>query len=258
VFAERSRGGAPPGLKNAKAADVGSVHGPSKYHSIHKLHRTDSEGKTQDDDYVSAEEAERRLAALKSLPAVQRLRPAGRSKSKLTLGWARRRPRRSPDREKSRQRARMLGGSSSMPPAVRAAYTECERAALTIIARKVKHYGVCDLAVGRIAAKAGVCVRTVQNAVAEAVRQGHLYREERERKGRKNLTSILRIVSREWLAWIKHGPIGCKVFTATKNVDSQKKRQSRFAEDRTRSPDSSDRRTPRRPPNVVRTSEVAA
>jgi hypothetical protein len=95
------RGGAPPGPKNAKAADVGSVHGPSEYHkhSIDTLHRTGSEDKTQDDDYVSVEEAERRLAALKSLSAVQRLPPAGGSKSKLALGWTRRRPRRSPDRE---------------------------------------------------------------------------------------------------------------------------------------------------------------
>ncbi len=116
-----------------------------------------------------------------------------------------------------------------MPPQVRAVYTECERAALTIVAREVKHHGICDLAVGRIAAEAGVCVRTVQNAVAEAVRQDHICREERDRKGHKNLTNILRIVSREWLAWIKRGPIGCKVFTATKNVDSKQERRPRFA-----------------------------
>jgi len=191
---------------------------------------------------VSVEEAERRLAALKSLSAVQRLPPAGGSKSKLALGWTRRRPRRSPDREKSRQRARMLGGSSSMPPQVRAVYTECERAALTIVAREVKHHGICDLAVGRIAAEAGVCVRTVQNAVAEAVRQDHICREERDRKGHKNLTNILRIVSREWLAWIKRGPIGCKVFTATKNVDSKQERRPRFASHRWRSPHPSEGR----------------
>jgi hypothetical protein len=172
-------------------------------------------------------------------------------KSKLALGWARRRPRRSSDREKSRQRARMLAGSSSMPPQVRAAYTECERAALTIVAREVKHHGVCDLAVGQIAAEAGVCVRTVQNAVAEAVRQGHICREERERKGRKNLTNILRIVSREWLAWIKRGLTGCKVFTATKNVDSRKEGRSRFAGDRSRSPHPSGRRPQSGPPTAV-------
>jgi hypothetical protein len=66
-----------------------------------------------------------------------------------------------------------------------------------------------------------VCVRSVQNAVAEAVRQGHICREERERKGRKNLTNILRIMSLEWLTWIKRGPIGCKEFIASKIIDSK-------------------------------------
>ena len=137
-----------------------------------------------------------------------------------------------------------------MPPQVRAVYTECERAALTIVAREVKHHGICDLAVGRIAAEAGVCVRTVQNAVAEAVRQDHICREERDRKGHKNLTNILRIVSREWLAWIKRGPIGCKVFTATKNVDSKQERRPRFASHRWRSPHPSEGR-PQGPPIAV-------
>jgi hypothetical protein len=87
----------------------------------------------------------------------------------------------------------MLGGSSSMPPQVRAKYTECERAALTIVAREVKRHGVCDLSIGQIAAEAGVCIRTVQNAIAEAVRQRHLARHERPQLGRKNLTNVLRI-----------------------------------------------------------------
>jgi hypothetical protein len=137
-----------------------------------------------------------------------------------------------------------------MPSQVRAAYTECERAALTIVAREVKHHGVCDLAVGQIAAEAGVCVRTVQNAVAEAVRQGHLCREERERRGRKNLTNILRIVNLEWLAWIKRGPTGCKAFTATKNVDSKQERRPRFASHRWRSPHPSEGR-PQGPPLIA-------
>src|SRR6266436_2061228 len=147
----------------------------------------------------------------------------GRGKSKLALGWPRRRPCRSPDREKSRERARTLGGSSHMPPQVRAKYTECERAVLFIVAREVKHHGICDLSVGQIAAEAGVCVRTVQNAVAKAVREGHICREERPQRGRKNLTNILRIVSLEWLAWIKRGPVGCKVCIATGNTDSKKR-----------------------------------
>ena len=129
-----------------------------------------------------------------------------------------------PDQEASRERARTLGGSGHMPPAVRCKYTEFERAALFVIAREVKHHGFCDLSVGRIAAEAGVCIRTVQNAEAEAIRQGHLCREERERKGakRKNDTNVLRIMSQEWLTWIKRGPLGCKVCTATKNVERKK------------------------------------
>jgi hypothetical protein len=122
----------------------------------------------------------------------------------------------------------MLGGSSSMPPRLRAAYTECERAALTIIAREVKHHGICDLSVGQIAAEAGVSIRTMQNAVAEAVRQGHLCREERPLKGRKNLTNILRIVSLEWLAWIKRGPIGYKDYIPTKIIDSKQEDSQQF------------------------------
>jgi hypothetical protein len=54
-----------------------------------------------------------------------------------------------------------------MPPQVRAVYTDCERAALFIVAREVKRHGICDLSVGQIAAEAGVCHRTVQNAIAE-------------------------------------------------------------------------------------------
>jgi hypothetical protein len=114
----------------------------------------------------------------------------------------------------------MLGGAGAMPPALRACYTECERAVLYIVAAEVKRCGICDLSVGEIAARAGVCVRTVQNAVAEGMRQGHLDREVREVRGRKNNTNLLRIKSQEWLAWIKRGPIGigCKVWSATENI----------------------------------------
>lgn len=152
----------------------------------------------------------------------------------------------------------MLGGSSSLPPQVRAAYTECERAVLFIVAREVKHHGICELSVGQLAAEAGVCPRTVQNAVAEAVRQRHLCREERPQKGRKNLTNILRIVSREWLAWIERGPIGCNVCTATKSTDSKKEEQSRFDTDRPRFPHPSGGRGKRRPLSTVRACGRAA
>jgi hypothetical protein len=180
-----------------------------------------SDGKLSDADYEQLDaELRQQQGSLYRPPAGPRL--LGGRKSKLALGWPRRRPRRMPDREASRARARTLAGSAHMPPRIRVPYTECERAVLFIVAREVKHHGLCDLAVGRIAAEAGVCVRTVQNAVAEAVRQGHLAREERERPGRPNDTNVLRIMSCEWLAWIKIGPLGCKVCNATKNIEIKK------------------------------------
>jgi hypothetical protein len=108
-----------------------------------------------------------------------------------------------------------------MPPQVRVGYTECERAVLTVVAMEIKRQGLCDLSVGELAARAGVSVRTVQNAVAEGVLQGHISRGERPQQGRKNLTNVLRVTSKEWLVWIKRGPVGCKEFAATENVDSR-------------------------------------
>ena len=42
-------------------------------------------------------------------------------------------------------RRRTLGSSSAMPPAMRAKFTEGQRAVLAIVAGEIKHHGVCDL-----------------------------------------------------------------------------------------------------------------
>jgi hypothetical protein len=254
VTSDFQKSTAPPGSE--KPAGVGSAHGltqNSKYEAgtvalfeakgkprsyetqeaideaLKELNRAYADGQIGEAEYLELDHALRSKQAktCPKKPARIGALIAG-ARSKLTLGWPRRRPCRSPDREKSRERARMLGGSSAMPPKVRAKYTECERAVLTIVAREIKRQGICDLTVGQIAAEAGVCIRTVQNATAEAVRQGHLAREERPQLGRKNLTNILRIHSAEWLAWIKRGPIGCKEYTATKNIDSKQEDAQQF------------------------------
>lgn len=130
------------------------------------------------------------------------------------------RPRRyqcSPDRQASRDRRRMLARGGHMPPHIRLPYTEGEASVLTIIAGQVKHHGLCDLPIDKIAALAGVCRTTAQNAMREAVRRGHITAEHRPVKGRKNLTNIVRIISPEWLAWLKRGPaIGFKTPTPLK------------------------------------------
>jgi len=106
----------------------------------------------------------------------------------------------------ARDRRRTLGSSSVMPPDLRCQYTEGERAVLAIVAGEVKATGNCDLPIGKIAALAGVCRTTVQNALHEARRLGHINITERPQPGRKSLTNIVHIVSAEWLTWMKRGP----------------------------------------------------
>jgi hypothetical protein len=54
-----------------------------------------------------------------------------------------------------------------------------------------------------MAAVTGVCRSTVKNAIREAARLGLLTVEERQITGFRNDTNVLRIVSPEWLAWIR-------------------------------------------------------
>jgi hypothetical protein len=268
------RGGAPPG-KEEGAASTAKAFGPDSKDvdrhnlpeafassesfwdnargdidgAIAELYRAYGAGLISDDE-CGAIDAELRARQRRAFGQPVRLRQLGTLKSKLALGWPRRRPRRSPNREASRERARMLGGAGRMPSEVRAKYTECERAVLYIVASEVKRHGVCDLSIGEISARAGVCHRTTQNAIAEGVRQQHLTREERERKGQRNDTNVVKIVAEEWVSWIARGPmIGCKVFSATENIDSKTRGTSQFSESRV---------TPRDPgPRVVRILRVS-
>ncbi|MFO1126400.1 MAG: hypothetical protein U1E25_14725 [Methylocystis sp.] len=78
-----------------------------------------------------------------------------------------------------------------MPANLRCHYTEGQRAVLCIIKGEVKHHGLCDLPIGKIAALAGVCRTTVQTTLHEARRLGHIKITERPRPGRKNLTNVI-------------------------------------------------------------------
>jgi hypothetical protein len=113
-----------------------------------------------------------------------------------------RRYQRSPDRVESIRRRRLLAASGPMPPSLASYFTVGELAVLRIVADAIAANGQCVKSIAEIAARAGVCRTTAQNAIRLAARQGLLVVQERRREGRRNDFNIIRIVSAEWRAWI--------------------------------------------------------
>jgi hypothetical protein len=158
-------------------------------------------------------------------------KPAGRIADRPSGRFTPRQRQRSPDRKASRDRRRMLGGSSALPDNLRHHYTEGQRAVLCIVAGEVKRTGVCDFPIDKIAALAGVCRTTVQTTLHEARRLLHIKITERPQPGRKHLPNVIEIVSPEWHTWIKRGPsaggrIGSssvKMVSTTKITDLRKR-----------------------------------
>ena len=124
-----------------------------------------------------------------------------------------RRPPVSPDRAASRDRRRLLACSGPMPPALAARFTTGQLAVLRIVGDEVAAKGVCGLCIDAIAARAGVCRRLAQAAIRLAAGDGLLTVEERRHEGRKNSPNLVRIISREWQAWMRRGqrkPVGLR------------------------------------------------
>lgn len=179
----------------------------------------------------------RRMAADSGLAERTAAFESGRARTKPAHTFPRQprqRPR-SPDRRASRDRRRLLGGSSALPATLRHHYTEGQRSVLAIIAGEIKRRGICDMPIDKIAALAGVCRTTVQTTLHEAKRLKHIRVTERPVRGRKSLTNLIRIMSPEWEAWLRRGPsayslIGssfANLVSTTRSTELQTERPSR-------------------------------
>lgn len=117
---------------------------------------------------------------------------------------------RPPVRSEAIERRRRLAASGPMPPALAARFTVGELAVMRIVGDEHRSHPErgCSLCIDAIAARAGVSRTTAQNAIRQAVRLGMLERQERRRPGMVSLTNVLRVVDREWLAWLSRGPKG--------------------------------------------------
>ena len=169
--------------------------------------RAHAEGQLQDADAGAVSEA---LQARRATFAASPSRPA------LGLPRPARCPR-SPDRRASLERRRRQAMSGIVPGKIAASFTMAELAVLTVIARQCQRTGVCVLPVDAIAALAGCSRTTVKNALRQARLLGLILVKERRIPGRKSLTNIVSIVSKEWLGWLKLG-VGVKRLTTSNSL----------------------------------------
>jgi hypothetical protein len=115
------------------------------------------------------------------------------------------RPPRSPDRQASLERRRRQATSGAVPAKIAASFTPGETAVLSVIARQCQRAGACVLPIDAIAALAGVGRTTTQNAMRQARKLGLILVKERRIPGRKSLTNVVRVISRDWSGWLKLG-----------------------------------------------------
>lgn len=117
----------------------------------------------------------------------------------------------SPDRAASIARRRTIAASGPLPPALAARFTTGQLAVLGVVGDELAARGECTLTVAEIAARAGVSHRLAQTAIRLAEGDGLVVILERRQKGDVNLPNVVRLLSREWKAWLaRRGGRGCR------------------------------------------------
>ena len=101
------------------------------------------------------------------------------------------------------ERRRSWTGSGLLPPAIAARFTMGEAAAIGVIVAEIAKQGRCELYIGAIAARAGVCATIVRNALRQARTLGLLHIEARRVARDRNLPNVVTIISRELELWVR-------------------------------------------------------
>ena len=114
-----------------------------------------------------------------------------------------------PPTDASMERRRRWAASGRLPPGLAARFTLAEQGVLALVAAETARRGDCRLAVPHLAAIAGVAETTVRNAIREARKLGLVTVEERRVTGFRNLPNVVRIVSPEWMSWLRLARKGC-------------------------------------------------
>lgn len=141
---------------------------------------------------VSEAEAEELSALIEARKAI----PAAPATPKKAVGSR-------PKSDASLDRRRRWAASGRLPPALAVRFTPGEIAVLAVVAAEVCRRGDCRLAVGHLAAVAGVSETLVRNALRQARALGLVTIEERRVTAWRNDTNVVRIISADWSGWLK-------------------------------------------------------
>jgi len=110
---------------------------------------------------------------------------------------------RPPVRSAAVERRRRWAAAGRMPPSIAAHFTTGEQAALAVVAVEVTKRNACSMAIGAVAALAGVSESTVKRALRHARAIGLLLIKERRLSRYRNDTNVVTVISREWLTWLE-------------------------------------------------------
>src|SRR3954463_11262186 len=146
--------------------------------------------------YAAGQVSEDQASELSEMIEARRALPAAQKPLQRRLGSRPRSP-------ASMERRRRWAASGAVPPALAARFTLAETAVLAVIAAEVLRHSACTLVIGHIAALAGVSETTVRNALRAARGLGLLTIEERRLTAWRNAPNVVRIISREWLGWLR-------------------------------------------------------
>ena len=164
---------------------------------------------------VSEAEAE----ALSGLIEARKMVPAAPEPARRHVGSR-------PRTDASMERRRRWAASGRLPPALAARFTLAEAAVLAVVSSEVVRRRDCRLCIDHIAAVAGVARSTVKNALRQARTLGLVTVEERKETAWRHLPNIVRIVSKEWQAWMRlaRRPFvqGVKSVTTTNTQDLER------------------------------------
>src|SRR4051794_5665424 len=146
--------------------------------------------------YAAGHVSEAEAEALSEAIELRRALPAAQKPAQRRVGSR-------PRTGASMERRRRWASSGAMPPALASRFTRAEQAVLGVVAAEHMRHGRCTLVLDHIAALAGVCRKTVKNALRTAQGVGLIRIEERRLSAWRNAPNVVTVTSPEWTAWLR-------------------------------------------------------